>query len=130
MWLKHVMARFEGNLPLIIKALSVVILSMLSAVLVVYSMARPPAVAEVRLNDIMEHFIKQQGQSNLSPEAARKRSKRFSQALDKSIDNVAAHHHVLLVPSGAVLSSAPDLTHEVWQVLPDEVRAPHSKAGR
>jgi conjugal transfer pilin signal peptidase TrbI len=78
---------------------------------------RPPAVVQVQLQGLVQQFVRQQAQNTDDQATTQQRSRQFSRALDASLAAVARRHQAAVVPAGAVITGAPDVTREVRQAL-------------
>jgi conjugal transfer pilin signal peptidase TrbI len=89
----------------------------MGAVLVNWMTPRPPAVVQVQLQGLVQQFVRQQAQNADYQATTQQRSRQFSRALDASLAEVARRHQAAVVPAGAVITGAPDVTGEVKQQL-------------
>lgn len=69
----------------------------------------PPAVARVHLDALVAAHVEAAARDGAGPEATRA----FAGALESALADVAARHHVVLLPARAVAAGAPDLTPSV-----------------
>lgn len=67
-------------------------------------------LATVDLQKILSEHIAEVGNRNLDKDATVKEATAYADALQRSLDELAADQHLLILPAPAVLRGAPDLT--------------------
>jgi len=76
-----------------------------------------PRIATVNLTGVVNNFIKAQVGQQLSQEEQQRRVKAFGSSLEKTMKEIALKHHVVLMPSEAVIAGARDYTPVLQQRL-------------
>lgn len=73
----------------------------------------PPTIATVNITGLVDSFIRETTKQSLSEVEMKQKASLFSDQLTQIIKRISGREHLVLVPSEAVISGAPDLTQEV-----------------
>ena len=76
-----------------------------------------PLIVEFDINDTISTFEYNIAQTELTEEKREKEIKRFTDTLDKVVDEYAAKNRVVVLVSPAVVSGAKDATVDIQQAL-------------
>lgn len=77
---------------------------------VYYHDAKPSKVATVNITAMVDQFIKQEAKKNLPQEVLKSEVKTFGKALEKELQELSKKHHLVLLPSEAVIAGSKDYT--------------------
>jgi len=88
------------------------------AAMFVWRMYDPaPRLVTVDLNGIVQTFIAETAESDLSDEDKRARTQTFARELDRALQGLAARRRMIILPAPAVIAGAQDITHAVEKGL-------------
>jgi len=82
-----------------------------------YGVEEPPRIAGVRLAEITSAYTTRAASEGKSAEDVRA----WGEALEASLDQVAAQHRLVLLPARAVAAGAPDMTRQVEAALAEHL---------
>ena len=80
-------------------------------------------IAVVRLTEIVDGFVKETAQQNLSMDQKQKKVNEFGHAIQKVITGIAQKRNVVIFPNEAVAAGANDLTDEVRILIKKDMAA-------
>lgn len=86
-------------------------------VLYLFFFSTPTKIGVVNITGIADAFIKTQAQSGVSSDELKKRVQSFGNVLEKTLHEVGAKKHAVLMPAEAVITGAKDYTSEVQKLL-------------
>lgn len=78
-----------------------------------------PNIATVNITGLVDRFIKQEADKNLSPEVLKNEVKQYGMNLNKELQRLAKEKHLVLMPSEAVIAGSHDYTSYVKHRLLD-----------
>ena len=88
------------------------------AAMFVWQMYDPaPRLVTVDLNGIVQTFIAETAESDLSDEDKRARTETFARELDYALQGLAARQRMVILPAPAVITGAQDITEAVRKGL-------------
>jgi len=88
------------------------------AAMFVWQMYDPtPRLVTVDLNEIVQTFIAETAESDLSDDDKRARTETFARELDRALQGLAARRHMIILPAPAVIAGAQDITEAVRKGL-------------
>lgn len=88
------------------------------AAMFVWRMYDPlPRLVTVDLNGIVQSFIAETAESDLSDDDKRARTETFARELDRALQGLAARQHIIILPAPAVIAGAQDITEAVRKGL-------------
>lgn len=68
------------------------------------------SIGTINITGLIDQFIKQEGQKNVSPEVLQQEVKTFGMKLEKELKAFSKQNHLILLPSEAVVSGSEDYT--------------------
>lgn len=74
-------------------------------------------IGTVNITGIINHFIKQESNKNLSPDVLKQEVSEFGNKLEATLHQLAKEKHITLFPSEAVISGSQDYTGVVNQKM-------------
>jgi len=72
-------------------------------------------IGTVNLTGMIDQFIQQESQKNLSPEVLKKEVNTFGKTLDKELKMLSKDKHVVLFPREAIIAGGHDYTTVIQQ---------------
>ncbi|MCE3237361.1 MAG: putative pilus extension/retraction protein trbI [Gammaproteobacteria bacterium] len=76
-----------------------------------------PTFAKVNVTAIVDQFIKEEAVKNLSDMARKEEVQLFGKKLETNLQHIAKTHHLVLLPSEAVIAGVPDYTPAIRKKL-------------
>lgn len=83
----------------------------------VYRAYRGPNIGVVNITGIVNEFVNNKNQSNLSQAELKRQVRLFGESLEKTLRAVGVKNRLVLMPAEAVITGAQDYTQEVQQQL-------------
>ena len=113
--LQHDTAIFYG-FSMLFGMLGALIISMITHLYV----DETPRIGTVNITGLVDRFIKQEANKNLSPDALKKEVKQYGVNLNKELQLLAKEKHITLLPSEAVIAGNQDYTLYIKQRMLDK----------
>jgi len=86
--------------------------------IILYATYQPaPLIATVNITQLVDQFIRDAQQKNTPQNMLEKETKYFGKKLEISLKQLAGKNNLILLPSEAVISNAPDYTDQIRAVL-------------
>ena len=79
-------------------------------------------VETVNITGLTDSFVKETVKQNLSAEDKKRQVVQFGEALDSRLKTIAATHHIILVPSEAVIAGSIDITDDVEVAIKKDLK--------
>lgn len=76
-----------------------------------------PSIGTVNITSLVDRFIKQESQKNLSPDVLKQEVKTFGMTLEKALQIFSKQNHLVLLPAEAVIAGSHDYTALIRQRL-------------
>jgi hypothetical protein len=74
-------------------------------------------IGTVNVTALIDNFVKAQADQKLSPDKQQQHIKAFGQTLEKTLAEISAKYHVVLMPGEAVIAGGIDFTPQLQQRL-------------
>jgi hypothetical protein len=75
------------------------------------------SIGTVNITNLVDSFIKEESAKNLSPDLLKKEVSTFGKHLEKELNALSAHNHLVLLPTEAVVAGSHDYTSLIRQRL-------------
>lgn len=106
------------NKAFILQALSQLCFGMVGALLILaITHKTSPVIATVNITGLEDSFIRETSSQSITDLEKKQKVEQFAKALSQTVVQIAKEKHLVLVPSQAVMSDAPDLTPEVARLV-------------
>lgn len=97
------------------------VLGALIVFIIAHFFVRPlPVIGTVNITHLVDRFIKEESAKNLSPDTLKNEVKIFSLKLERELKTVSAKHHLILLPSEAVIAGSHDYTKLIRERLANQ----------
>ena len=77
-------------------------------------------IATVNITKIIKQFTQTEAKKSISEEALKNETKTFGKHLEEALKTFSRKHHLILVPTEAVIAGCDDYTNVIMQVLVDK----------
>jgi hypothetical protein len=78
---------------------------------------KPKNIVTVNITQIVAQFMKDESQRNTAKDSLNEEVKRFGVRLEKTLKNYSKTHHVILMPSEAVIVGTTDATAAIKSIM-------------
>jgi hypothetical protein len=72
-----------------------------------------PSIGTVNITSLVDSFIKQESQKNVSPDVLKQEVKSFGMMLEKELKKFSKKNHLVLLPVEAVIAGSHDYTNVI-----------------